>query len=427
MQPKRSEIQKRYLVQLHFFQDITHNGFDKMTTSFVNLPTEMQVEVINNISLYSDLKALRLVSKAFNHLTTPLMYYKIELLTDDVIGEKIPSEKQNNEMRSRIRSLLIQPTNLSFVRVLHTDSIGLMPTMLMDELLPFLKKDSLLEFRYTTHSRNRFPTPLQLEFLWGRQKRLQNLKFYSQMAYWLEGFLQEQKPSQNALLNAFTKLSIGEGYEFPTNVPRFLFWPLKNLDMRILKSLSLKGTFFHQEFTDVMDLFASQSFDNLTQLSFKGIIFEKTVSFNNVPKLKSLVIDHCDDAIDDANDLYTERLPFEFPDNFQLQSLTYWGYGKAEPLTHLLAQVKGLKKLVVGVSDGVFTNDQAVRDFTSAIMLHKDTLRLFELIGQYQAYTTLPQIFPTLRLQNLPHSYNGAWSTSPQLYNIFGLYADAAE
>lgn len=398
-----------------------------MTTSFMNLPAELQVEVVNSISLYSDLKALRLVSKPFNNLTTPLMYYKIELLTDDVIGEEVPSEEQNNEMMSRISSLLIQPRNLSFVRVLYTDSIGLMPTMLMDELLPCLRKDSLLEFRYSTHSRNRFPTPPQLEYLWGRQKRLHNLKFYSHMAYWLEGFLQEQKPNHNALLSSFTKLSIGEGYEFPRNVPRFLFWPLKNLDMRILKSLSLKGSFFRQEFTAVMDLFASQSFDNLTHLSLKGIIFEKTVTFNNVPKLKSLVLDHCDDAIDDANDLYTERLPFEFPDNFQLQSLTYWGYGKAEPLTHLLAQVKGLKKLVIGVSHGLFTNDQAITNFTRAIMLHKDTLRLFELIGQFRAYTTLSQIFPNLRLENLPHSYYGAWSSSPQSYNIFGLYAAAAE
>lgn len=193
--------------------------------------------------------------------------------------------------------------------------------------------------------------------------------------------------------------------------------------MGILKCLSLNGSFFRGDFTTVMDLFVEQSFDNLTQLSLKGIIFEKTVTFNNVPKLKLLVIDHCDDAIADANDLYTERLPFEFPDNFQLRSLTYWSYGKAEPLTHLLGQVKGLKKLVIGVSHGVFTNDQAIADFTSAVMLHKDTLTLFELIGQFRGYTTLSQIFPTLRLEYLPNFSYGAWSKSPHLYTVYRLSA----
>ncbi len=394
-----------------------------MTISFLNLPVELQIEIVKNISLYSHLKALCLVSKALYDLTTPLIYYKVELKIEDISGEQVPNEAQNRGMLSRIRSLLVQPANLCFVRVFKTGSFGLEPTILMDELLPLLRKNSLIEFSYSTHSRYRFPTPLQLEFLWGRQKRLQNLKFYSHMVYWLEELLQVQKPSQKALLKSFTELSIGDGYEFHSNTPNFLFWPLRNLDVCLLKSLSLNGSLFREDFPAVMDLFAGQSFVNLAQLSLKEITFEKTVTFTNVPKLKSLVIDHCDDAIDEANDVDTERLPFEFPDNFQLHSLTYWGCGKAEPLTHLLAQVKGLKKLIIGISDPVIINDQAITDFSSAVMLHKGTLGLFEIIGQIRGYTTLSQIFPTLRLENLPNFYCGAWTLSPKLYTIYRLSA----
>lgn len=394
-----------------------------MTISFLNLPDELQIEMVNNISLYSDLKALCLVSKAFYNLTTPLIYYKVELVIENTSGEEFPSEEQNGKMLSRIRSLLLQPTNLGFVRVFKTGSFGLGPTILMDELLPLLRKDSLLEFSYSTNSKYCFPTPLQLEFLWGRQKRLQNLKLYSHMVYWLKGFLQEQKSSHKVILKSFTELSIGNGYEFYFDTPNLLTWPFRNLDMCLLNSLSLSGSLFCEEYRAVMDLFVGQSFANLTHLSLKDITFEKTVTFANVPKLKSLVIDHCDDAIDYVNDVYTERLPFEFPDNFQLQSLTYWGYGKAEPVTHLLAQVKGLKKLVIGVSYTASINDQAITDFTGAVMLHKDTLGLFEIIAPIRGYTTLFQIFPRLRLENLPNFYTGVWRSSLESYTIFRLSA----
>ena len=317
----------------------THKGIEKTAISFLNLPVELQAEVVNNISLYSDLKALCLVSKALCNIATPRIYHKVDLKTKSTRSQSgFPEEGQDRHMLPRIRSLLLRPANLCFVKVFKTGWFGRESTILMDELLTLLPKDSLIKFSYSTDSESCFPTPLQMEFLWGRQKRLQNLKLYSHMVSRLEEFLQTRKPSEKALLKSFTKLSIGNFMDDLSTTPDELCWPLKNLDLCLLQSLSLSGIDCRDDFPAVMDLFAGQCFVNLAKLIFEEISFEKTVTFTNVPKLKSLVIIDCGNDLQDANGDYGLALPFEFPDNFQLQSLTYWGYGEAEPLTHLLAE-----------------------------------------------------------------------------------------
>ena len=398
-----------------------------MAISFFKLPVEMQLEVVNNISLYSDLKALCLVSKSFYDIATPRIYYKVDIRPEYLHRTTMKYDNDYDcHMLLKIRSLLVQPANLRYVRVLKTGRSGTNSTMLMDKLLPLLPKDSLIKFSYHTRSKGQFPTPLQLEFLWDRQKNLQNLKLLPQMVPWLEERLQKQKPSQNALLQSFTKLDIG-GYPASRFSPHVDTWPLKNLDLSLLQSLSLDAILQERDFPAAIDLFTGLSFVNLTKLILRGIIFAKTVKFSNMPNLKSLNIDECEDDIAAANNELTVRLPFEFPDNFELQSLTYWGSGKAEPLTHLLTQVKGLKKLVVVVSDREYIHHQAVTDFTSAVMLHNDTLRLFDFIWPFRDYTTLSQLFPRLRLENLPNFYYGAWRKMPHDYVIFRLSALAEE
>ena len=387
----------------------------------------MQLEVVNNISLYSDLKALCLVSKSFYDIATPRIYYKVDIRPEYLHSTRMKYDDDYDcHMLLKIRSLLVQPGNLRYVRVLKTGRSGMQSTMLMDKLLPLLPKDSLIKFSYDTRSSGDFPTPLQLEFLWDRQKNLQNLKLLPQMVPWLEERLQERKPSQNALLKSFTKVDIG-GYSESRFSPYVNTWPLKNLDLSLLQSLSLDSILHERDFPAAIDLFTGLSFVNLTKLILKGIIFAKTVKFPNMPNLKSLNMNQCEDAIAVANGQWTVRLPFEFPDNFHLQSLTYWGYGKAEPLTHLLTQVKGLKKLVVGVKHRQHCHHQAITDFTSAVMLHNDTLRLFDFIGPFRDYTTLSQLFPRLRLENLPNIYYGAWRMAPHYYVIFRLSALAEQ
>lgn len=103
-----------------------------MTILFLNLPVELQIEVVNNISLYSDLKALCLVSKALNNIATPKIYYQVDLRIGDLDGEvNVPNEAQDQRMLSRIRSLLVKPANLGFLKVLKTGWIGDRPTILM--------------------------------------------------------------------------------------------------------------------------------------------------------------------------------------------------------------------------------------------------------------------------------------------------------
>lgn len=80
-----------------------------------------------------------------------------------------------------IHSLLFQPENLCFTRVFKTGRISPKSTILVDQLLPLLRKNSLIKFSYSPESEDCFPTPLQMQFLWGSQKLLQNLKLYSDM------------------------------------------------------------------------------------------------------------------------------------------------------------------------------------------------------------------------------------------------------
>lgn len=239
----------------------------------------------------------------------------------------------------------------------------------------------------------------------------------------LEEFLQKQNPSESTLLKSFTKLSIGNFKDDLSTIPDELYWPLKNLDLKILQSLSLNGFAYRHGFPAVMDLFAGQPFINLAKLIFEGVSFEKTVTFTNVPKLKSLVIVNCKNGLANANGDYGVVLPLEFPDYLQLQSLEYWSHGEAEPLTHLLAQIRGLKKLVIGVLGPVLIDDQGKTDFTNALMLHRDTLRLFKIVGPIQGITTLSQIFPNFNLEHLHNFFSGAWSFPWQLYTIFRLSA----
>ena len=211
----------------------------------------------------------------------------------------------------------------------------------------------------------------------------------------MDELLKKRNPGQNALFESFNKLSfeglsfnklsfnklcIGGSKECLTLTPTQLGWPLEKLDLSLLWNLSLNGVGAYQIFPAVVDLFASKSFVNFAKLSLIGITFERTVTFTNMPSLKSLVIDHCGDLNNSPN------LPLVFLDNFQLQSLTYWSSGRVELLTGLVAQVRGLENLIIGVPFNFSHPDEAMTDFTSTVMLHKNTLRLFKIIMPLHHY-----------------------------------------
>lgn len=368
--------------QDHSIPSTTQKFMGEMAFPFLRLPVELQVEVVNNLSLYSDLKAFCLISKALQSIATPRIYYKIDLRMKDDYGNfgYIDQKRKDLQMLPRIQSLLSQPANLRFVRVLKTGRFGVESTILMDRLLSLLRKDSLVKFKYSAQSRDCFPTPLQVEFLWGYQKHIQTLKLYSHMAPWLREFRNKRKPGHNTLFKSFTELCIGGSVECWKMTPAKLCWPLNNLDLCLLRSLSLNGSIIRHIFPAVVDLFASKSFVNLAKLSFIQIVFERTLTLTNVPSLKLLVIDYCGDLNNSPN------LPLIFPDNFQLQSLTYWSSGRVQLLTHLVAQVRDLENLIIGIPFDLDPLDQAMTDFTRTVMLHKNTLRQFKIIMPLHKY-----------------------------------------
>lgn len=162
--------------------------------------------------------------------------------------------------------------------------------------------------------------------------------------------------------------------------PAKLCWPLNNLDLCLLRSLSLNGGIIRHIFPAVVDLFASKSFVNLAKLSLIQIVFERTLTLTNVPSLKLLVIDYCSALNNSPN------LPLIFPDNFQLQSLTYWSSGRVQLLTHLVAQVRDLENLIIGIPFYLDSLHQAMTDFTRTVMLHKNTLHQFKIIMPLHKY-----------------------------------------
>lgn len=145
------------------------------TFPFLRLPVELQGEVVNNISLYSDLKALCLASKKFSDVATPRLYYKVDLkigLDRQGIESTEGTQKYYRMLRS-IRYLLCKPANLRFTKVLKTGYFEPGPTIyLMGRLLRLLRNDFLIKFSYSTRSIDYFPTPLQLHGLLSCQKHL---------------------------------------------------------------------------------------------------------------------------------------------------------------------------------------------------------------------------------------------------------------
>lgn len=340
---------------------------DETAFPFLRLPTELQVEVLVNISLYSDLKHLCLVSKKFSNVAIPRLYYKVDLRTeDDYETEQIIDwEYTDLQILPKVHSLLINPANLCFVRIFKTGLFGLESTTLMNQLLFLFQRDSLLKFSYFTRETKYFPTPEQLQALLGRQKRLQNLELYSHMAPWLKKLLEQSKSSQNTIVKTFTKLDIGSSTEADIKTVNTLLWPLKNLKLSPLQRLSLHGTHIPDNISpSLIDLFAGQSFVNLTKLFLIGINFQSTVTLNNTPSLKLLLINSC-------RLFQGSSLILKFPDNAQIQSLTLRTRKKTEMFTHHINRYRGLMYLVINIPHLVFNTNQVLIDFIKTS--HKNT------------------------------------------------------
>ena len=132
----------------------------------MSLPAELQLEIIDNITRYSDLKILCLVSQHFYDIIIPRIYYKVDLRLKKDYGPdtylNLSVNKNDENLKPRIRSLLFQPKNLHRVRILKTGQFGVGATHLMKQLLPLFPTNSMLKFSFSAQSCNSFPTPRQI-------------------------------------------------------------------------------------------------------------------------------------------------------------------------------------------------------------------------------------------------------------------------
>lgn len=335
---------------------------EKTTSLFLSLPVELQTEAVNYLSHNSDLKTLRLVSKHVSDIVTPRFYYKVDL---DYTGTC-------NRVMQRIESLLIQPVNLRFVRILVTPLLGSEETQLLDRVLPLLQRDSLTQFRFSTVSADHFPTARQMQFMWTNQKKIKYVKLYSYMVPVFEELLKKHEPSRIAWLKSVTDLHIIDcGYKWGKNIQSMICWPLKNLDLSGLRMMQI-GKLADDYFMSTLNtLFARGSFVNLLILSFQYITAKEKLTLTNLPLLKSLVLY--------VNGPSQTSLPLILTDDIKLSSFKGCTYRDIEKLTFLLTQTKGLESLSIEQSEEIRTIGQTQKDLASAIIRHQQTLRVLNL------------------------------------------------
>ena len=340
---------------------------DKITFPFLSLPVELQTEAVNYLRNYSDLKALCLTSKHLFDIATPRLYYELDLRTDNDCW-----------LEQRIRSLVLQPANLRFVRIIKMPQLGPRDALLMGGVLPLLRQDSLTRFKFSVSSANQFPTPLQMRFIWNHQKNLQNQKLSWHMILELDEILEERGPSEVALLKSFTALDISNrtcdsNKIRDKNIRDILSLPLKILDLSILQKLRIGGLFIGSVILPLLNtLFAGGSFVNLKKLTLFSVIFERALTLTNVPSLKSLALHKCMDNF--------VALPVVLADDIRLS--TFFGeiWSNVEEMTLLLAQIKGgLESLHIKRGNRIKPVNRTYKEFVRAMIRHKDTLRVLNL------------------------------------------------
>lgn len=363
-----------------FSQDHTitaHKAMDATTFPFLHLPVELQFQILNHIKRCSDLKVICLTSKEINDIAKPFLYHSVELKPNATIGSDEKEDEAEGMILRKIKSLLLGPANLLFVRVLATGRFGLESTQLMDKLLPLLREDFLTEFSYATKSTEHFPTPLQLQFLWGRQKNLENLKVYNHLVPSLEEFFRERREAkQGALLKSFARLTVSDFSATNSDeIFDMISWPMRNLDLSHLRELSFHGL-NNAKASNIMSslntLLAARCFVNLTNLRFKRISFDDTLILTNMPLLERLIIDSCRTHRPSQPLVRACNSP-------RLLYLVFWGSGSIEEIAPLVTQIKDLESLVMFCDERVQLKMQVQRDLVHAILMHKKTLRVLDL------------------------------------------------
>lgn len=346
----------------------THKGrMEKIPSPFLRLPPELQTEVMNYLGKKSDLKALRLTSKQLSDIATPCLYYEVDLMA----GLKGDAGR----MRRRIKSLLLQPANLLFARILKTPGLGQEESQLMGRLLPLLKRDSLTRFIFSTKSDKRFPTPMQMKFIWNHQKKLQDQKLCWHIIPALEEILEERGPTEVALLQSFTMLDIDiqcRTHRNSWNINDDPSRPLKIIDLSILQNLRVGGDCAGSFFFPLLNtLFADGSFVNLIELSICKVVFTKTLRLINLPSLKSLALQGFKAGFPTA--------PLVLANDIRLSTFSGCIVWLLMEMTLILAQIKGLESLHIKSGGEFLSTIRDQQDFINGMLSQRDSLRVLNL------------------------------------------------
>ena len=343
---------------------IQHLATPPLTFRFLELPVEIQIEVVNHLSRPSHIKALCRVSKEIWDIATPRLYNRVDLTWRR--GQNNPKE-QEDTLLARISSLLSAPSNLQFIRILNIGCFGPQTTKAIDALLPQLKENGLIEFNFWDHPDNFFPTPEQICLLWSRQKNLRNIQLCSHHVEFLIDFFEQTQEPRNCLPKSITRLGFANFHELTSDV---LLLPLNIVDISRLRSLTLSGPIPSKVVYQLNRLFASRSFFRLTDLHVEVAVFQETLELSNLPSLYHL-----------SFGLRRGSYPYMFenkglvvPADLPLRILVWAGLNPLHypTLESVLTQVKGLERLEIESSHPITS---ARKTLAEAIEMHKATLK----------------------------------------------------
>lgn len=343
---------------------IQHRATPPTAFRFLDLPVEIRINVVNNLSRPSDIKALCRVSKEIWDIATPRLYNKVDLTCKR--GQDIPADEEGLFL-ARISSLLSAPWNLRYIQKLKIGCCGPQTAMALDVLLPQLQENRLIEFDFRDDARNSFLRPEQLLRLWNRQKNLQNIQLSTYHIPFLRDFFGQSK----FWFRSVTRLRLTSLYDVNSDM---LLLPLEMLDISCLRSLTLSGEISSKIVYQLNRLFATRFFSRLTELQVESAVFENPLELSN--SLASL--NFLSFGLRNGPDGYAiESKGLVVPAGFPLRNLVWSG---ESPLNHpriqsVLTKVKGLEHLEIECILGFCQRASHQTALARAIKMHDATIK----------------------------------------------------
>lgn len=301
-----------------------------MEFPFLSLSVELQHMVVSHITRPTDLKALCLTSKQMSALATPVLFNTVDLR---------PHYRTVEQVLARINSLLSnEQEKLRHIRILRTNECDWWMTKALDLLLPKLMDDRLMVFEYSDLGGDLFPTKRQMEHMWTHQRNIQNLRS-TYITPQLVGYLKKNHLQPRDVLRHVNNLVIREENR-DVYSSESVNWPLANLDLSLLRKLTISGWSSAQHQEKLNSMFSVHAFRNLTHMRFIDIIFNTKFDLKNCPSLNVLSIVCCQNVAGVEIGIF-------IPEPLSLNSLLFDCEEEVEDLAPILFQIRGLSQLTI--------------------------------------------------------------------------------